>query len=125
MDTQPSKEGRTLHPGDQIFVCSIIDSNSFLMSPHFFLMWLACRDAEFFSNMVATAALAVKRQNARGEEKCPVKAVNVLKAHGGSAADSIYVPGYALNCTVAAEGKLCFFVYLFSSLRSGSCQMLP
>lgn len=48
--------------------------------------------------------LAVKNTNPRGETKYPVKAVNVLKAHGKSAKDSLFVKGYALNLTVASQG---------------------
>ena len=48
--------------------------------------------------------LAVKNTNGRGETKYPVKAVNVLKAHGKSAKDSVLVKGYALNNTIAAQG---------------------
>lgn len=61
-------------------------------------------DSEFFSNMVVDAMRSVRSQNPRtGEVKYPVKAVNVLKAHGKSALESTLVKGYALNCTVASQ----------------------
>ncbi|CAH7671893.1 T-complex protein 1 subunit alpha [Phakopsora pachyrhizi] len=60
-------------------------------------------DDDFFSLMAVDAMLAVKTINPRGEVKYPVKAVNILKAHGKSALESIYVKGYALNCTVASQ----------------------
>ncbi|KNZ62666.1 T-complex protein 1, alpha subunit [Puccinia sorghi] len=60
-------------------------------------------DDDFFAQLAVDAMLAVKTINPRGELKYPVKAVNVLKAHGKSALESIYVKGYALNCTVASQ----------------------
>jgi T-complex protein 1 subunit alpha len=61
-------------------------------------------DSEFFSSMVVEAANLVKVSDGKGGFTVPVNAVNILKAHGKSARESMLISGYALNCTVASAG---------------------
>jgi len=61
-------------------------------------------DSEFFAVMVVEAITKVKTSTGSGKEKFPVKAINILKAHGKSAKETQLIDGFALNCTIAAQG---------------------
>lgn len=54
--------------------------------------------------MVVDACQAVRTNNGRGDIKYPIKAINILKAHGKSTRESVFLKGYAVNCTVASQG---------------------
>lgn len=73
--------------------------------PYLFGGVLMVSDSEFFSTLAVDAMLAVRTVNNKGEVKYPVKAVNILKAHGKSATESLLIHGYAINCQVASQGS--------------------
>lgn len=61
-------------------------------------------EEEFFAKLVVDACLSVKTYNDMGDIKYPIKAINILKAHGKSLKESAVIHGYALNLGRAAEG---------------------
>ncbi len=56
------------------------------------------------SSIMPVSLQSVKATSDQGKVRYPVKAINVLKAHGKSAAESRLLNGYALNLGRAAQG---------------------
>lgn len=54
--------------------------------------------------MCVEAATLIKITDSNGKSLYPIKAINILKAHGKSSKESCLIRGYALNCTRASEG---------------------
>ena len=65
-------------------------------------------ESAFFAKLAVDAVSAVRTINNKGKVKYPIKAINILKAHGKSLKESQLVNGYALNCTRAAQGMPTF-----------------
>ncbi|CAL8086666.1 unnamed protein product [Calicophoron daubneyi] len=59
-------------------------------------------DADMFAEMVVDAVTAIEVQGAK-KPTYPVKSINILKAHGRSMSESVFIKGYALNCTLASQ----------------------
>lgn len=59
---------------------------------------------DFFANLAVDAVTSVRVERGDGRVTYPIGAINVLKAHGKSATESMLVDGFALNCTRGAQG---------------------
>lgn len=60
--------------------------------------------SDYFAAMAVDAVLSV-RSGSDSKPKYPVSAINILKAHGQGQRESVLIKnGYAINCTIAAQG---------------------
>jgi len=59
-------------------------------------------DSDFFGKMCVDAIMRVKVTSSRGKVRYPINNVNILKSHGKSMRESVFVPGFALNCTAVS-----------------------
>lgn len=54
-------------------------------------------DADLFATLAVDAVNMVKTTSILGEERYPIKSINILKSHGSSSGESELVSGYALR----------------------------
>ncbi len=57
---------------------------------------LLSSESDFFAEIAVNAMQNVKHVNSKGEVKCPVKSVHILKTHGKSSKETVLVNGYAI-----------------------------
>ncbi len=65
-------------------------------------------DSDFFAGLAVDSVMHIKTVSPSGEAKYPVKAVNILKAHGRGARESRMITGYGLNCVRASQAMPTF-----------------
>eukprot|EP01127_Copromyxa_protea_P005775 TRINITY_DN15634_c0_g1_i1.p1 TRINITY_DN15634_c0_g1~~TRINITY_DN15634_c0_g1_i1.p1 ORF type:complete len:551 (-),score=157.21 TRINITY_DN15634_c0_g1_i1:60-1571(-) len=63
-------------------------------------------NSDHFANIIVNSLKRVGHTDASGRTKYPVGHVNILKAPGKSALESVLIEGYALNCTVSSQAML-------------------
>ncbi|GBG32923.1 T-complex protein 1 subunit alpha [Hondaea fermentalgiana] len=61
-------------------------------------------ESDHFAEIAVSAMQNVRTERPDGSVRYPLKAVNIIKAHGRSSRESVLVDGYAINCTRAAQG---------------------
>jgi len=64
------------------------------------------KNSDFFADLAVDAILRIRvgDDNNKASAKYPLTAINILKAPGQDSKASTYVEGFALNCTIAAQG---------------------
>lgn len=60
-------------------------------------------ESDFFADLCVSAMSAIKSVNSLGKTYYPLKAINILKAHGKSARESTLVDGYAISTIRASQ----------------------
>jgi len=65
-------------------------------------------ESDHFAEIAVTAMMNVRTERPDGSIRYPIKAVNIIKAHGRSSRESVLVDGYAINSARAAQGMPTF-----------------
>lgn len=58
---------------------------------------------DFFADICVRSVQRIKQTNKKGVAKYPIGNINILRSTGKGLRDTMYIEGYALNCTVASQ----------------------